>query len=322
MEKTNFDQLLDRYLNGQLPEREKNKLEAWLNVVKTKYKKELVLTPEDEDRLFAKITDKIDNLDDVVSFLPEYRAKKDVRSRSWFRIAASMLLVAAASYGIWFLQDRAPETKTTGTQEQGQKKILQDGTIVWLQQGASLTYDEQPLLRHASLTGEALFEVTKDASRPFTITCGNVTATVLGTSFNIKSGTQDVELTVLTGKVKLSSPLDTKGISVLPREKVIYRRDGNVKKITVDTADLNTIASYTEYNMQFSDTPMSEVIARMEKKFDIHISPADKALVNCRITADFTDQSLDKTLQILAELLDLDYEIRGSAVVISGHGCN
>lgn len=322
MEQTNFDQLLERYLNGQLTEHEKIKLEAWLNVVKTKYKQELVLSKEDEDRLFSKITNKIDNLDEVITFRPASTPSRSFLTGSWFRVAATLLLLISASYGIWFITDSKSLKTPSGVESQNQKMILGDGTIVWLQKDSRLSYTEQAGTRHAELKGEALFEVAKDASRPFTITCGKITATVLGTSFNMKEGEHKVELTVLTGKVNLSSSIDKKGINVFPREKVIYGHTGSVEKMMLDSSDFNSIASFTEYNMQFSDTPMHGVFSRMEKKFNVRISLENKALGNCHITADLTDQSLDNTLQMLSELLDLEYKIQGTTVAIHGNGCN
>ncbi|MBA4056250.1 MAG: hypothetical protein C0490_16160 [Marivirga sp.] len=321
MKKTNFDQLLERYLNGQLSEQEKIKLEAWLNVVKTTYKEELVLTPDDEDRLFSKITSKIDNLEEVVSFLPQYPPARSFPARSWFRIAATLSLLIAASYGIWFITTSKSLSTPAGTEARNQKMILNDGTIVWLQRDSKLSYYQLADTRHAELTGEALFEVAKDKGRPFIITCGDVTATVVGTSFNIKSGKHNVELTVLTGKVNLSSSVDSKGINVLPLEKVIYDSNGRVEKVSPGKINFNSIGSFNEYHMQFIDTPMSHVLSRIEKKFNVHVSLENKALTNCRITADFTDKSLEHTLHMLSELLDLEYKVKGASVVISGKGC-
>ena len=42
----------------------------------------------------------------------------------------------------------------------------------------------------------------------------------------------------------------------------------------------------------------------------------------CRITADFTDHSLESTLQMITEVLDVEYARNGNAVIISGRGCN
>jgi hypothetical protein len=51
------------------------------------------------------------------------------------------------------------------------------------------------------------------------------------------------------------------------------------------------------------------------------VKVANPQLNKCRITADFTDQSLEKTLAMISELLDIEYTINGSTVAITGNGC-
>src|SRR5690606_14909490 len=89
-----------------------------------------------------------------------------------------------------------------------EKIILDDGSLVWLRGGTKVLYREKPdeRTRYATFEGEeALFEVTKDAERPFIVECGNTRITVLGTSFSIRSTDGVVEVTVLTGRVNLST---------------------------------------------------------------------------------------------------------------------
>ena len=46
------------------------------------------------------------------------------------------------------------------------------------------------------------------------------------------------------------------------------------------------------------------------------ISVQDAKLNNSLITADFTDQSLVNTLNMMSEALNIDYEIEGQSVVL------
>ena len=95
MEKSNFDQLLQRYLTGQVTEQERVKIEAWLDVMKTRNTTDdLELSKDDEDKLFRKITSNTDSVADVISLVPEKRKGLSF----WLKIAATFLLVAIASY--------------------------------------------------------------------------------------------------------------------------------------------------------------------------------------------------------------------------------
>src|SRR6185312_1184828 len=57
-----------------------------------------------------------------------------------------------------------------------QKIVLSDGSKVWLSPNSKLTYSKLfgNHTRQVSMTGEAFFEVTKDAKKPFSIYSENV----------------------------------------------------------------------------------------------------------------------------------------------------
>ncbi|HEX2607406.1 MAG TPA: FecR family protein, partial [Flavisolibacter sp.] len=68
------------------------------------------------------------------------------------------------------------------------KLLLPDSTIVWLNAGSKLTYNDHfgTTNRNTTLTGEAFFDVRK-SSIPFIIKANGVQIKVLGTAFNVKS---------------------------------------------------------------------------------------------------------------------------------------
>jgi transmembrane sensor len=86
---------------------------------------------------------------------------------------------------------------------------LSDHSHVWLNAGSSLSY---PVAfagetRNVSMDGEAYFEVTHDAAKPFVVSKGATSVQVLGTHFNIKAygNEPDLKVTLLEGKVKVSN---------------------------------------------------------------------------------------------------------------------
>ena len=83
---------------------------------------------------------------------------------------------------------------------------LQDGSTVILEPGGEFRYNEKFLNpREVYLSGDAFFEVTKDASRPFLVYANEITTKVLGTSFRIKAnqGEKEIVVAVKTGKVSV-----------------------------------------------------------------------------------------------------------------------
>lgn len=93
------------------------------------------------------------------------------------------------------------------------KVILEDGTKVWLEAGSSLTY---PVVfdahqRVVKLSGEAHFEVTHNAEKPFHVQVQNkkdrLDVEVTGTKFQVMGYKDDEEIRthVFEGSVKVSS---------------------------------------------------------------------------------------------------------------------
>jgi transmembrane sensor len=228
----------------------------------------------------------------------------------WLKVAAAVLLLVVASVVLW----------RGGTQ----RVLLADGSIVWLKGNSTLTYPDafSGPTRQVSLDGEALFEVAKDASHPFIITCGELTTTVLGTSFNIRSGHGHTEIVVLTGKVSVQATRAAEMTVILPHEKAVY--DHVQKALTKSAAAAHesvAIVDGTEYTMVFEDTPMQEVVKRIENKFGVDVVMADARLGQCMITADLTDQSLDLSLEMISKSLRTRYTINNGHVLLHGPGC-
>jgi transmembrane sensor len=321
MKKTNLDRLLHRYITGQVTEQERIKIEAWLDVKKTREGKDMVLDEEDEERLFRTITANIDAAE-VKAFRPKKGAVRTLFSNRWLSVAAALLILAASSYTIWQIAAKNSILETV-TRANPEKIFLDDGTIVWLEASSKLTYDNRNEgTRQATLVGEGLFEVAKDPARPFIISCGDVNVKVIGTSFNLKARGDGIELKVLTGKVNLSSTRDKKGVDVSPHEMVVYSPRKEVETIPLDDAAVSAIGGRTEYNMAFRSTSMESVLDRIERKFNVEVVLQDDHVNACRITANFTDQSLVSTFEMIAELLEIDYTINERTVTITGKGCN
>lgn len=320
MEKSDFDRLLHRYLTDQVTEEEKVKLEAWLEVMKTEDTTHLQLTDEDERQLFQKITAKIDSGKPITEFRPA-QIRKQKTNRWILRIAASVTVGLAMVYILWqFNSSSNADGKLVNASVD--KMILGDGSLVWLKGESKLAYFERDngQTRYAELTGEALFEVAKDPSRPFVIQCRDISIRVLGTSFSLRSNQDSVVVKVLTGKVSVTSAIDNKTTQLEPFQELVYTH-GQWKQTLFGEKEATAVTANTEYNMQFENNTLGEVLTRLEKKFNMVINTANKEANDCRLTANLTDHSLDTSLQLIAEVLDITISKRDSIIVIDGKGC-
>lgn len=87
--------------------------------------------------------------------------------------------------------------------------VLPDGSRVWLNAGSSLHYPTAFVggAREVTLTGEAYFEVEKNAAMPFRVTVNEMQVEVLGTHFNVMAYMDEeaINTTLLEGSVKVTA---------------------------------------------------------------------------------------------------------------------
>lgn len=332
MRELEFRRLIEKYQKGLLSGREKKLLDEWFEAL-----------GQDTGRAAWSDADKINLRDRIFreiaqtgkAFDFEPRAKllsgKGVWMTSTFRVAASVVLLAMFLYVAWHSWETEEPKKNVMLQASSdgdvRRVVLADGSIVWLKGTSSIVYPEEFASgnRHVALYGEALFEVARDTSRPFIIQCGELVTTVLGTSFNIKTSAEKIEVLVLTGKISLTSEHQKNGVIVLPNEKAVY--NVGEKQITmvdpmVAKEETKATIAGTGYSMYFQDTRMEEIIKRITGKFNVKIETSDPKIANCMITADFTGRSLEQTLSMIGEALGISYEVQDNTVMLRGAGCD
>jgi len=317
MEAKEFDKLIDRYLQDELSDTEKGKVEDWLQHITNHHAADLLTAAEQEDRgkrIFTALNQQIRYSKPKLSLVK--------RMQPVLRIAASLMIICSL---IFIFRTRLKEVfnidqiaSVTNSGKHITKTILSDGSIVWLKGNSKLIYPRKFRggLRNVDLEGEALFEIAKDPAHPFIIKCAGLVTKVLGTSFNIKHSSKNIEINVLTGKVFLSSGR-IRALTLQPYQKAVY---SEVKKTIMKDKDpvfeVAALIKGTEYNMLFNDARVGDVVHRIEKKFEVNIAVKKPKLMSSRITADFTDQSLLNTMTLMSEALNLNFKIDEAAVVL------
>jgi len=173
-------------------------------------------------------------------------------------------------------------TSGTGTEELvynilttprgGQYKItLPDGSKVWLNAASSLKYPAAFTgnERKVEITGEAYFEVAKDASRPFKVLVKEMEVEVLGTHFNI-NGYEDeaaIRTTLLEGKVKIHA--NERSDVLKPGQQSQWQKTGQLK--LVNDADLEATMAWKEGNFQFENSDINTVMRQLSRWYDVEI---------------------------------------------------
>ncbi|MFT2009156.1 FecR family protein [Pontibacter sp. 13R65] len=247
--------------------------------------------------------------------------------RAWLtpllKVAASIVLVLSIALGFSpDLRQRLFNQQLVVTATNGQQELLlPDGTKVYLNRNARLTYSKAFTggKREVHLKGEAFFEVAKDPDKPFEVTSGAVVTQVLGTSFNINATAPDtVAVTVVTGKVAVfAAGNEQERLLMLPGESSSYQ-SGTLRKAT--EKDLNFLAWKTN-SLIFRNTPLPQVLKDLNKHYHVSLQLSTNNLQQCELTSTFEQQSLEEVLEEIALVLPITVERSQTTILISGKGC-
>jgi len=217
-------------------------------------------------------------------------------------VAAVFLLVSFMTYQ-FFSQNNSSENLLAVTNTEGSRTInLDDGSIVYLNKNATLSYPKtfDDELRQVTLKGEAFFKIAKDTQRPFRILTNHSEVEVLGTSFNINTEVKQTTVAVATGKVKVKS-LATKESAILTPNQSAVVNQSNFKSFP--TKDQNYQAWKTGI-FEFEKTPIKEVIATINPYYDNQIK-LSKANATCPISSTFNQLKIDEIVEILQTICKL-----------------
>jgi len=323
--------ILKRYLDGQATPEEAEMVEKWYSD----------LNPDRDQHVFDQPRHLLRVREAIRSNGTGANGKK---SRSVFSfpafsrvVAAAMVLLVCALGGYLYTSQSSdpvtvvaePLTTLVNNGKQIQRQQLPDGSTIWLQPGACLTYDAHLFKasgRDVTLEGDAFFDVARDESRPFTVITKDLKIQVLGTSFHVKAATGEPrqEVTVISGKVKVSSARqagNVKEVALLPAQKAVLEVATGELVPDVATPENSPLKTWQPASLEFSDIRLVDAARRLEEKFSVSIRLDNHKMDNCLMTAAFEDLQLTEILETISLMLDLTYELDGDTILLRGSGC-
>jgi len=242
----------------------------------------------------------------------------------WIVIAAVFLTAILISLFQFYYSNPVPQpseffTEYTTTAEEHRIITLNDGTRVRLNEFSSIRIPDiwEPDLRRVELQGEAFFEVASDSLRPFLVKSGSAEIRVLGTAFNVKTKTTDGEMVVAVseGKVSLGeSGTPSVRHPVLEKNMLgLYNPDTN--EITAIQTDISNYVSWMHGRVIYHATPFGEVVNQLNHIYDLSSEIQDEELYRLKLTADFSERSVDNVLETIAHSLGIGMKREGQKVV-------
>lgn len=298
----------------------KERLEIDKNLMNRNDLREVV--PElDSDELYKSIQSKINKKKNVFS----------VRRTDWLgyamKAAASVLVILTASlFTITHQQylseqvvEKEPIIFHTG-EEQHREIKLRDGTIVLMNSNSEIVVSPDYMhgSREISLTGEAYFDVEKDPEKPFVIYGNQSLVKVLGTAFNMRSfpGQENVQVAVTEGEVLLTTTLlENTGQTAVILSKGQYGYLNNVDgSIKVDDKAIENYLVWKNGRLNFENLTLENVCVQLNRLYSVECKYEYEEIKNLNLTANFSNESLEKTLSVIALSLDLEIDRENNQV--------
>jgi ferric-dicitrate binding protein FerR (iron transport regulator) len=199
---------------------------------------------------------------------------------------------------------------------------LTDGTRVLLGPGSVLRYDTTRFAgstRELQLEGQAHFTVTHDPHRPFMVRTARTVTEDLGTEFAITDypGDSAGEVIVASGTVAVRGvTADTARPATVLRGGDRLRLDPQGRSALERGVNLGASLAWTEGRLVFADTPVGDVVTRLNRWYGGDVRLGDPALARLRFTASYVAASEATVVRELATAIGARVQRRGSSTII------
>lgn len=196
--------------------------------------------------------------------------------------------------------------------------ILPDGTKVWLNAASSLRFPTAFLGvdRMVEVTGEAYFEVAKDARKPFNILVNRTAVVqVLGTHFNINAydNEQLMQTTLLEGSLAVTHG-HQRALLRPGQQAQLKPGDGNGLKVTADV-DLEKVMAWKNGIFNFEGATLDAFLRQVERWYDIDVA-YENGIPEIRFWGKMTRDIPLSGLLVVLERSNVKFRLEGRKLTI------
>ena len=260
------------------------------------------------------------------------------RRRIWFATAAAIVLALVSSFVVWkhphpqWLSGQvgAIFTRLSGVQtfstRIGQRSTfaLPDGSSIELNARSRVKVRFSGSRRDVEpIEGQALFNVARDAQRPFIVRAGNRHVRAVGTRFDVRLDATSVRVTLLEGKVRVEHRAPADGASVADEHDRIELTPGQQLVATTRPAampvadvvrdiDVAKVTGWREGRIYFDDLTLAEAVREMNRHSTVRISIESPELSTLRVNGMFNAGEQELFVSALQEYFPLTAQRRGA----------
>ncbi|SHL61649.1 FecR family protein [Chitinophaga jiangningensis] len=350
-----YQELLTRYLTGELSASEITEIEQWLNSdpAHMKYYNEFRYTwysagaphisrnvdVEEEWELFQQAIQANKPAENVPLSVSENKNGRYKKLLVVSGVAASLLLVISLAWKGITVKKSQPTTAITSPSTQGfismQIKNIRerdttisfsDGSVVTLAANSEIGYRE-PFQqdRNIVLNGKASFKVAKGIPKKFVVRTGSITTTALGTAFMIdyNKSEQSFIIRLYESKVVVEEPgkADSKikeAIYLEPGQELIYNAQGATVKSITNAGNTKAVCEFDGTYYHFTNQPLEGVFNNLSATFGIHIDYNQVQLKDIYFTGKYNKtDAIEKILARIAAANNLSITKTDSGFIVT-----
>ena len=323
--------ILDKYLSQNVSKETQGLFVEWLaapvdeelkdQILQDHWEREYYLSPEDIEKSYKAVRRRIDGP-------RQAKSVKSVRSL-WIGVAAAAAVAVFVTFfaflpereeSLAVIEDRYVEM-TECYVGKGEKQMitLDDSTSVILNSGSLLIYPKefQGSRREVYLTGEAIFDVSKDVELPFIVKTPDFSVKVHGTLFNVSSypDAENSYATLKEGSVSVLAN-DKEEYLLSPNQTLCYNRDTH--RVTVEQSDVADIFSWKDGCLCFKSASIHSIIGTIERYYGVHVYLTTGKYDSALVTAKFIHgESVEELFSALCLVIPgMKYKVENNSIYI------
>jgi transmembrane sensor len=244
---------------------------------------------------------------------PTYRARRVDGATVGRRAAVFAIAAAALAAVVWF---RPPATLSFATAAGEQRTlVLEDGSRVTLNTRTRIGVRFGRHAREIVLDGgEAFFEVSHDASRPFTVRTPIGSARALGTRFDMYLEERQLSVTTADGSVLVDGPIAGNGVVVGAGSRAELR--AGAARATVEPADLTAVLGWLTRRLEANNALLADVLSDFSRYTTLPIRASTPAVAQLRVSAVLRTGDLEALQATLKDAFGLEIERRDGEYLV------
>lgn len=260
-------------------------------------------TPDNDQQIF--------DVTEITRAAPQEETKvRKINSWMPMSIAASVVVLIVA--GVYFFSGFGT-TEYVADNGTSLEVNLPDGiSTVTLAAGSAIQWEDDAWSengRKMTIEGKAYFKVGKGS--PFVVSAATGTVEVLGTEFEVSGFEETFIVACYEGKVRATAA-DQQKITLAAGEESVYHKDAWAPKRNTN----GDLPPWFAEKLEFKDTSLEEVFAKLEKTYEVKIVAGDVNLQQ-KYTGNVPTNNLKASMKLVLTSFNIKYKTIGKTLYLS-----